>query len=136
MQFIKLLLIIENQALRRSLASLFARQANYRLVGEFGALIIHKVQELQPDVVLYSLSGNDEKSLDPIRAIKEVCPCTMTIVISPQCARTDVRKVFQAGAHSYLKTPLLPADLILAVDLACRGEIFLLPGSSSYPGIS
>jgi DNA-binding NarL/FixJ family response regulator len=128
MQPIKLLLISDNLAARRSLGLLFSAHGDFQIAGEIEtAVSIARLQMLQPDVILYTPADMTDKSFDFIRTIKEICPCTITLVISNSDNGEDVCKALAAGVDGYLTPPLLPVDLVTAVELTCRSNICFLP---------
>lgn len=130
MQTIRLLIINSNQPVRRGLASLFASHHYFTVVAQIDSVTdIEFLRSLQPDVVLYGLPPHDEKSISAISTIKKVCPYSLVTVFS----NTDFREhslvlaAFTAGADGYLKTPILPADLVAALELTCRSDICFFP---------
>lgn len=127
MQSVRLLIIHSNQMIRRGLASLFDAHG-FNVVGEIDLITdVNFLQRLQPDVVLYGLNIQDEKSLSLISTIKEVCPCTLVVILTDLNKRPGIIAAFAAGADGYLKTPILPADLVTAINLTCRSGICFYP---------
>lgn len=128
MQRIRLSIANVNQAVRRSLAALFTAQAGFQVLCESeSAAGIDYLQRQQPDVVICGIESYGEKSLAFISTLKEVCPCTMVIVFAEFGGAPHVRAAFMAGADGYLKTPIMPADLVTAVELACRSGNCFFP---------
>lgn len=128
MQTIRLLIINSKQSVRRGLTSLFTVQGGFDVVGEIESVAdIDYLQRLQPDVALYGLSSHDAKSISVISSIKEVCPCTLIVAFSDLSERFHILAAFAAGADGYLKTPMLPADLVAAIKLICRSGICFFP---------
>lgn len=128
MQVIRLLIVNSNKSMLRGLATLFASHNGFAIVGEIEALSdFDYLQRLQPDVVLYGFSCFDEKNIFAISSLKEVCPCTLLIVFSELQESSHIVATFAVGADGYLKTPILPADLVAAVKLTCRAGICFFP---------
>jgi len=135
-QRVRLLIINNNHVIRRGLASLFVANG-FNVVGEYDSIVeIDYLQSLQPDVVLYGLSIQDEKSLSLISTIKEVCPCTLVVILTDLNKQPGIIAAFAAGADSYLKTPIMPADLVSAINLACRSGICFYPRAAKDTLIS
>lgn len=128
MQTIRLLIINSNHSMRQGLAFLFAAQSDFEVVGEIeSADDIEHLQRIQPDVILYGLLHHDEKSISTIKTLKEVCPCTLIIVISDLTEQSHILAALAAGVDGYLTIPLMPADLVLIIKLACRSGICFFP---------
>lgn len=127
---IRILIINSNHSVRKGLAALFEAQSScgFQVVGDFqSSEDIEYLQRLQPDVVLHGLYSHDEKSMSAINRLKEACPCTLLIVLSDLNESSHIPAVLAAGADSYLRTPVLPADLVATVKLACSSEICFIP---------
>lgn len=128
MQTLKLLIINENESMRRGLVKLFVTRMSFRVVNEIGlADPVEQVHTLQPDVILFWSEDFNEKFMSALRTMKEACPYTLVIVFSDSFERSGVAAAFDAGADCFLKMPILPADLITAVELACRSGLCFFP---------
>lgn len=128
MQTIRLLIINNNQAVRRGLVSLFAKRNGFIVLDELESVNdFTYLQRLQPDAVLYGLNQEDEGSIGAICTIKETCPYTLVIVLSDFCEQPHLIAAIAAGTDGYLKTPILPADLVTLIELACKCGISFFP---------
>jgi len=128
MQALRLLIINGDRAVRRCLAFLFASREGFNLLGEFdSAADTERIRSLQPDVILFWAGAGDEKNIPLISKVKKVCPYTLVVVFSEVFDGAHVAAAFTAGADGYLKTPVLPSDLVAAVELACSGRVCIFP---------
>ena len=131
MQPFRLLIVNNIQAVRSSWASIFSSRSGFTIVGEVDELNdFSYIQHLQPDVILIGLKSYQDKVTDVVGKIKKICPWTLVIVFSDQEDNTDILSVFVAGADGYLKKPILPADLVRAIELTCRSGICFFPKSA------
>ena len=128
MQTIKLLIISSNQGVRNSLAKIFNERPGFVVIDQtFTSADASCLRIMQPDVVLYGWS--DENVRPAIDNIKKVCPCTLVIVISDLQGIDLILSTFSAGADGFLKTSMLPADIVSAIELMCKGSICFFPRS-------
>ncbi len=128
MHKIRLLIINNDQVAREGLAFLFAAQSDFKVVGEMeSGDDIENLQRIQPDVILYQLPRHDENIMSTIKTLKKVCPCTLMVGISGSIEQSHIQAVFAAGIDGYLTTPLMPADLVMIIKLACRSGISFFP---------
>lgn len=127
MQEIRLIIISRSQSFRRSLASLFTIHEGFNVVGEIdSATNTEHLMSIQPDVVIYGIDDDlDENIRDNMKNVKELCPFTLLIAFS--CSSDNMQSTFLSGADGYLKAPILPTDLVTAIELACRSGICLFP---------
>lgn len=129
MQKLRLLIINFNQRVRQGIVSIFITQKGFSVIDEIDSVTdIDYLQRIQPDVILYGLNGWDEKSISNIVNLKEVCPCTILIVFSDFIDKSHILASIAAGVDGYLQTPILPADLVAAIELTCRSGICFFPG--------
>lgn len=137
MQTIRLFIVNCNKPALRGLSSLFAAQGGFDVVGEAQYLDdLEHPRRLQPDVVLYGMNRCDEKTVSAISSLKEVCPCTLVIVLSDASESTHALAAFTAGADGCINTPILPADLVTSVRLTCRTGICFFPRTARESLIS
>lgn len=131
MEAFRLLIVNNIQTVRSSWTSLFSSRGGFSVVGEFDELNdFNIIQNLQPDVILIGLKNYEDKVTDFVGKIKEVCPWTLVIVFSDLDENSGVLAVLVAGADGYLKKPILPIDLVRAIELTCRSGICFFPRSA------
>lgn len=131
MQAFRLLIVNNIQAVRSSWASLFSSRGGFLVVGEIDEINdFDFVQHLQPDVVLIGLKSYENKDMQIVSKIKEICPWTLVIIFSELEENSGILAALVAGADGYLKKPILPADLVTAIGLTCRSGICFFPRSA------
>lgn len=131
MQKIRLLIINPNTegiSSMTGMSSLFAPQDHFQVVGEISKIPDERfVRQLQPDVILYRLTEDNESLTSLIVDLKKICPYSMVIVFSSHDKDSLVLDSFLSGADGFIKAPILPADLVTALELSCRSRVCFFP---------
>lgn len=131
MQAFRILIVNSIQTVRSSWSSIFSSRGGFKVVGELDELNdFNSILLLQPDVILIGLKSYGDQVADIVTKIKEICPWTLVIVFSELEENSGILSVLVAGADGYLKKPILPVDLVRAIELTCRSGICFFPRSA------
>jgi DNA-binding NarL/FixJ family response regulator len=107
------LLIADDEPIVRSMLSL-TLEAQFEIVGAAhdSDQAIAMAQEMQPDVALIDVQMPGGGGLTAIRGIARVSPDTALVVLSADEFEPLVRQLMIAGAMSYVRKGIAPAELV------------------------
>ena len=130
---IRLLLVDDQNLIRRGLRALLKTDLDLEIVGEAenGSEAIDLVATLQPDVVLMDIRMPMLDGVEATRAICQQFPQTKVLVLTTFDDREYVTQALQAGASGYLLKDTPFEELTQAIRLVKRGYTQLGPGLAS-----
>jgi DNA-binding NarL/FixJ family response regulator len=127
---IRLLLVDDQNIVRKGLKVLLEAQSEFEVVGEAsnGREAIAQVESLQPDVVLMDVRMPE---MDGVAATQAICQCyphTRVLVLSTFDEDDYVSRAMQFGAKGYLLKDSQVEELAEAIRAVHRGFTQLGPG--------
>jgi DNA-binding NarL/FixJ family response regulator len=130
---IRLLLVDDQDLIRRGLRALLKTDLELEVVGEAidGATAIALVASLQPDVVLMDVRMPGMDGVEGTRVICQQFPQTKVLVLTTFADREYVSQAIQAGASGYLLKDTPFEELTQAIRLVQKGYTQLGPGLAS-----
>jgi two-component system response regulator NreC len=133
MEPIRVLLAEDHTIVRKGLLSILADQLDVEVVGEAenGREALRLTEQLHPDVVVMDIAMPLLNGLEATRQIKRYHPAVKIIVLTMHTDEEYVCRLLQAGASGYVVKQAAPAELLLAVHAALRGDLFLSPAITS-----
>lgn len=126
---IRLLLADDHTMFRAGLRALLETESNIEVVGEAatGDEAVDQARTLRPDVVLMDLSMPDSGGLEATRRIAALELESRVLVLTVHAEEEYLLPVIQAGASGYMNKTSADCDLIEAIRIVARGEVYLLP---------
>lgn len=123
----------DHRLVRQGIRALLERNKNIEIVGEAsdGLEAIDLVQELKPDIVIMDISMPQMDGIQATERISKMDVPTRVMVLSMYSKPSIVQQVLQKGAKGYLLKSSISEELILAIDVAMRNEIYLSPSVAS-----
>jgi two-component system response regulator NreC len=94
---------------------------------ENGKEALARVRSFRPDVVLMDIQMPDMNGIEATRAVKEVAPETAVLALTMHEDDHYFFEMLHAGASGYLPKRAAPDDLLHAIRVVARGEVFLYP---------
>ena len=103
------------------------------VVGEAssGDEAVDRVRELKPDVVVMDLSMPGSNGLEATRRIAALELDTKVLVLTVHAEEEYLVPVVEAGASGYLTKTSADNDLIEAIKVVARGEVYLPPKATT-----
>lgn len=97
------------------------------VVGEAasGAEALALAFELSPDIVLLDISMPGWDGLTTTEKIATACPATKIIIVTVSEDRDTLLKAFKAGANAYVLKGAPAQELVEAVRLTMKGEVYV-----------
>jgi two-component system response regulator NreC len=129
---IRVLLADDHILVRQGIKSLLEREG-IQVVGEArdGQEVIQLVIKHSPDVAVIDVGMPLLNGLDAARELKRFAPKTKTILLTRHDEDEYLIGALRAGAKGYVLKNQAASDLVQAIQLVCRGQVYLSPGMSS-----
>jgi two-component system response regulator NreC len=114
---------------RAGIKALLEPEERLTVVGEAssGDEGVDQVRALKPDVVVMDLSMPDSNGLEATRRIAALGLATRVLVLTVHAEEEYLVPVVEAGASGYLTKTSADRDLIEAIKVVARGEVYLPP---------
>jgi DNA-binding NarL/FixJ family response regulator len=149
---IRILLVDQQTLMRAGLRLLLETAPDLQVVGEAqdARTALAKARDTSPDVALMELGVPGMGGLTVIEQLRQQCPLTRVLVLSPYADVASVRAALSAGSSAYVNTRATPTDLLTAIRAVAAGYPFvdstvasplladllgqLTPGQAAAPG--
>ncbi|HET9949007.1 MAG TPA: response regulator transcription factor [Longimicrobiales bacterium] len=130
---IRVLLADDHAMFRAGIKALLEADGHVTVVGEAstGDEAVDKVRELKPDVVVMDLSMPGSNGLEATRRIAALGLHTAVLVLTVHAEEEYLVPVVEAGASGYLTKTSADTDLLEAVRVVSRGQVFLPPKATT-----
>ena len=127
---IGVIIVDDNEFLRVGLGSALESENDIEVAGLFGeaAAAVAEVEELNPGVVLLSVSMPDMNGLEACRQITGAATGSRVVMLASKPTDEEAIEARRAGASGYLQKNAPLADLVRAVRSSRAGELFLATG--------
>lgn len=125
----RILLVDDHAMFRAGIKALLESEERLEVVGEAssGDEGVDQVRALKPEVVVMDLSMPDSNGLEATRRIAALGLDTRVLVLTVHAEEEYLVPVVEAGASGYLTKTSADRDLIEAIKVVARGEVYLPP---------
>ena len=119
----------DHEIMREGLRALLESHDNIEVIGEAtnGQEAIDQVAALQPDIVLMDISMPVMNGLDATKAIKKANPKVKILILTMHEGEAYFFNILEAGASGYFIKGGSAADLVTALQVVDKGDVFLYP---------
>jgi DNA-binding NarL/FixJ family response regulator len=130
---ISVLLVDDHAMFRAGIRALLEAEGHVEVVGEgsSGDEGVDLVRELKPDVVVMDLSMPGSNGLEATRRIAALELDTHVLVLTVHAEEEYLVPVVEAGASGYLTKTSADTDLLEAIRIVARGQVFLPPKATT-----
>jgi len=125
-------LLVEDHTIVRQGLKRLLEERGINVVGEAGDgyQAVRVAKEKHPDIVIMDISLPKLGGIDATRRIKKELPGTKVLMLTVHSEENYIFKSLDAGASGYLLKDTVADELVSAIEVVERGEIFV---SSSIP---
>lgn len=130
---IKILLVDDHAMFRAGIRALIEGEERLKVVGEAssGDEAVDRVRELKPDIVIMDLAMPGSNGLEATRRISALELNTSVLVLTVHAEEEYLVPVVEAGASGYLTKTSADTDLLEAIRVVARGQVFLPPKAAT-----
>jgi DNA-binding NarL/FixJ family response regulator len=130
---LKVLLVDDHAMFRAGIKALIELEGGMKVTGEAGSgeEAVDRVRELRPDVVVMDLSMPGSNGLEATRRIAALGFDTKVLVLTVHAEEEYLVPVVEAGASGYLTKTSADTDLLEALRVVARGQVFLPPKATT-----
>lgn len=131
---IRVLIADDHTIVRSGIRLLLDAEPELKVVGEArdGDEAIRMVELLHPDVVLMDIAMPVMDGMESTREIKTRWPDVNILVLTMHRTDEYFFEMLKAGASGYVLKGAHPSELIQAVHIVGRGEVYLYPTMASH----
>jgi DNA-binding NarL/FixJ family response regulator len=133
MHKIRILLVDDHSLMRTGARMVLQAEPDMEVVGEAetGGEGVRKAVELRPDVVLMDLSMPGMGGLEATRRITAAETGARLLVLTMHAEEEYLLPVLEAGGSGYVTKHSADTDLVDAVRVVARGDVFLYPSAAT-----
>jgi len=132
-EVIEILLVDDHAMFRAGIKALIEAEERLVVVGEAadGDAAVERVRELKPDIVIMDLSMPGTNGLEATRRISALGLDTSVLVLTVHAEEEYLVPVVEAGASGYLTKTSADTDLLEAIKVVARGQVYLPPKAAT-----
>ena len=126
---VRLMLVDDHAFIRSGIRSVLAEEADLEIVAEAenGTQALETLKEWKVDIVLMDISMGDMSGIEATRAILEQHPEIKIIALTMHEDEEYFFNMLEAGASGYVPKRAAEQELITAIRVACRDEVYIYP---------
>jgi DNA-binding NarL/FixJ family response regulator len=131
---VRVLVVEDSEPFRRFICSTLRKRPELQVVGEVsdGLEAVHKVEELQPDLILLDIGLPTLNGIEAARRIHKVAPQSKIIFVSQESSADVVQEALALGALGYVVKAHAGSELLAAVGAVLEGRQFVSSGLSGH----
>jgi DNA-binding NarL/FixJ family response regulator len=126
---LRIFLADDHAVVREGLKALINAHPDMEVVGEAGdgRTACDRAAELRPDVVVMDVSMPDMNGVQATRELHVVAPAIKVVALTVHEDRSFVQQLLAAGASGYVLKRAAAEELVHAIRVVARGEVYLDP---------
>lgn len=133
MDKIRILIADDHSIVREGVRMILAGQEDFDVVGEAstGREALEQARALRPDVVVMDISMPDMNGIEATRRIRQEAPDCAILALTIHEDEQYCFQMLDAGVLGYVPKRAAPEDLVKAIRVVHRGQVFLYPSMAS-----
>ena len=133
MQKTRILLVDDHTLMRTGVRMVLQAEPDFEVIGEAatGEEGVLKALELHPDLVLMDLSMPGIGGLEATRRIAAANTAVRVLVLTMHAEEEYLMPVLEAGGSGYVCKHSADEDLVGAIRVVARGDVFLYPSAAT-----
>ena len=126
---LRIFLADDHTVVRAGLKALINEHPDMEVVGEAGdgKTACNLACEIMPDIVIMDVSMPEMNGVQAMHEMRERCPDVKVIALTVHEERSALRELMEAGASGYVLKRSAAEDLIHAIQVVARGDMYLDP---------
>ncbi len=126
---VRILIADDHGVLRAGLRALLNAEANLKVIGEAvnGEEAVRLACDLRPDVALVDITMPGMNGIEVTRTLKNKVPETRVLILTLHEDMGLLREAMRAGATGYIIKRAVDSELINAIHVVVKGEIYVHP---------
>lgn len=126
---IRMLIADDHAVLRTGLKMLLDAQPDIKVIGEAGngSEVLQQAATLSPDLILLDLAMPGLGGLEALPLLRKIVPTTRIIVLTMHDDQSYLRQALRDGVSGYMLKKAADSELIAAIHVVMRGEIYVHP---------
>lgn len=126
---VKVVIADDHAVVRAGLRALLKEDASLELAGEAsgGVEAIELASRIHPQILVLDLSMPDLDGITVTRKIRPICPETHILILTVHEDEALLREAMKAGASGYILKRAAEAELISAIHVILRGDLYVDP---------
>ena len=131
-RMIRILIVDDHAILRSGLSALLELEPDFDVVGEAstGEESLERAKALRPDVVIMDIDMPGMGGLEATRQLQALELGTRVLVLTSHSEAEYLLPVLEAGGSGYVQKTRADEDLIAAIRVVARDEVFLYPSAT------
>lgn len=123
----RVLLADDHRVVSEGLSRLLAD--DFELVGivEDGRALVAAARKLQPDVIVADISMPQLNGIEAMVLLKKDVPAAKVVFLTMHQDPAYARRALEAGASGFVVKHSAPAELVMAIQAALKGQTFITP---------
>jgi two-component system response regulator NreC len=126
---IRVMLVDDHAVVRSGLHMILSPEEDVEIIGEADTAkeAIEMACREIPDVILMDIHLPDLSGIEATKAIKENCPNVAIVALTINEDEEYFFKMLEAGASGYVPKRAAPEELLIAIRMAAKGEVYIYP---------
>ena len=127
----RVLLADDHRLVSEGLKSLLTEDFDIVGMVEDGRALVASAKELHPDVIIADISMPHLNGIDAIAQLKKNNASVKVILLTMHQDPAYARRAFEAGAVGFVVKHSAPAEIVMAIHAALKGQTFITPALAS-----
>jgi DNA-binding NarL/FixJ family response regulator len=127
----RVLLADDHRVVAEGLERLLADDFDLVGIVEDGRALVAAAKNLQPDVIVADISMPHLNGLEAMVQLKKDNPHTKVVFLTMHREPAYARRALEAGAAGFVLKHSAPAELVMAIHAALKGQTFITPALAS-----
>jgi DNA-binding NarL/FixJ family response regulator len=133
---VRIYLIDNHRLLRAAMRHRLTRRGRFEVVGSQGDVhaAIEEMRALAPDVVVLDLLMPGMNEVEAMSLVQRAFPDLPIVIVTHQSDDRSIARAIENGARAYVSKDAEDIELVLALESACSGVLFVSPRLVSTHG--
>ena len=127
----RVLLADDHRLVSEGLKSLLTEDFDIVGMVEDGRALVASAKELHPDVIVADISMPHLNGIEAIAQLKKSNASVKVILLTMHQDPAYARRAFEAGAVGFVVKHSAPAEIVMAIHAALKGQTFITPALAS-----